>query len=100
MLPSQGVEGYSIPLDTFLGNYVIPPFHNYAYSRDSGAGPGGSSANYTWSRGLGFETSPIKSRRARKKATPSRDSVEVVSSSTGSDIEALRGLKALARANI
>jgi hypothetical protein len=53
----------------FLGKFVI--------IEDSGSGEAGCSKNtseklgkeYAWSRGLGIETSPIKTRSARKKSS-------------------------------
>jgi hypothetical protein len=93
----QTPEEASIALDTFLGNSIIPRTFTWVLSKNSGVGPGGSGTSYSWSRGLGFETSPIKTRSVRKKATLSRDSFEVVTISTGSDTVALRGLKSLAR---
>lgn len=98
LAPPRCKEGGLIPLDTFLGNSIIPPSYSSELSRVLEAGPGGSSTSYSWSRGLGFETSPIKTRSERKKANLSRDSFEVVTLSTGSDTGAFRGLKSLARA--
>jgi hypothetical protein len=46
---------------------------------------------------LGFETSPIKTRSARKQATLSV-TAPVVNSSSTTDSGALRGMKALAHA--
>jgi hypothetical protein len=50
-----------------------------------------------WSRGLGMEISPIKTQSARKKVGQTSSATEQHSNST-SDMGALRGMKALARA--
>jgi len=60
-----------------------------------------SSADPTWSRGLGFEVSPLKTRsahRAHRKAGHSTNPMPMAC--TSSDLGALRGLKSLARAKI
>jgi hypothetical protein len=56
----------------------------------------GTGSSYAWSRGLGFETSPIKTRSVRRKATLSHV-LSDAATTTRSDTGALRGLKALAR---
>jgi hypothetical protein len=57
---------------------------------------GGVGPSYAWSKGLGFETSPIKMRSARKKAILSVIT-HVPLSPTATDSGALRGMKSLAR---
>jgi hypothetical protein len=50
---------------------------------------------YAWSRGLGVETSPIKTRSSRKKSTLA--TVDPSGQISSTDGGALRALKALAR---
>lgn len=56
----------------------------------------GLGKDFTWSKRLGFELSPLKTRSARKKAelTP----LPEVNLTTLTDLGALGGMKALARA--
>jgi hypothetical protein len=51
--------------------------------------------DFVWSRGLGFETSPIKTRSARKKQNKETMSIVPINFI---DCGALRACKALARA--
>jgi hypothetical protein len=91
--------GISVPLATFQGLSVIqPPIQtDLTYTSETGSGVAGTS--YAWSRGLGFETSPIKTRSARKKASLCIDKKDQTISIV-TDLGALRGLKSLARAKI
>jgi len=57
-----------------------------------------SSTDRMWSRGLGFEVSPLKTRSARRKAGTANNPLPTTT--TTFDLEVLRGLKALARAKI
>jgi hypothetical protein len=57
----------------------------------------GSGKDFTWSKGLGFEISPIKTQSARKKAV-SLASTSDLHLSNFTDNGALRGMKSLARA--
>jgi hypothetical protein len=100
LVPLLCEVGDSVPLVTFLGNSVIPPPLATDLSRKLGEGVGGTGSSYVWSRGLGFETSPIKMRSVRKKATLSHVLPDVATITTGSDTGALRGLKSLAREKI
>jgi hypothetical protein len=61
-LPQEA--GVSVPLVTFQGNSIVqPPLQNdLTFTPEIGSGVVGTS--YAWSRGLGFETSPIKTRSA------------------------------------
>jgi hypothetical protein len=92
--------GGSVTLVTFLGNFVIPPSlaTNFSNKLEEGSGVIGSS--YVWSRGLGFETSPIKMRSVQKKATLPHVLPNVVTTSIVLDTKALRGLKSLTREKI
>jgi hypothetical protein len=96
LLPSYKEVLTPTPLPTYRG----PTLHN-SPATDLGLGPAETTStslgkDYTWSRGHGFEHSPIKTRSARRKeGHPPIHSV--VSSNTSTDIGALRGMKALAR---
>jgi hypothetical protein len=57
-----------------------------------------STTDPAWSRGLGFEVSPLKTRSARRKAGATLKPLSTTT--TTSDLGALRGLKSLARAKI
>ena len=57
-----------------------------------------SEKDYTWTKGHGFEHLPIKTRSAHRKEGSS-SSVSAVTSQSLTNIGALRGMKALARAN-
>jgi hypothetical protein len=68
LVPSYREASSPIPLPTFLGRKVT-------YREESSGDPGlvtkegeGIGKDYTWSRGLGYEFSPIKTRSAHKKA--------------------------------
>jgi hypothetical protein len=100
LVPSHCEEGEYIPMDTYLGNSAIHPSITSIVSKNSGAKPKGIDTNYSWSIGLGFETSPIKMRSARKKKYLKHDSYEVDTTSTGSHTGELRGLKSLVRDKI
>jgi hypothetical protein len=91
--------GVSVPLATFQGLSVVQPplLSDLTYTPETGSGVVGTS--YAWSRGLGFETSPIKTRSARKKASLCIDKKDL-SNTIVTDLGALRGLKSLARAKI
>jgi hypothetical protein len=69
MVPLLCEVGDFIPLVTFQGNLVITPSFPTEPACQPGKGNGGFGPSYAWSRGLGFETSPIKTRSARKKAS-------------------------------
>ena len=88
-----------VPLVTFQGNYVIPPPLSTDLSCKPGEGSGGVWSCYAWSGGLGFETLPIKTRSARKKASLPSITPDVNTTSF-SDNGALRGLKSLGREKI
>jgi hypothetical protein len=84
----------SLPI--FQGRNV----YNYGGPGHSGKlhKPGGDlGSDFSWSKGLGFETSPIKTQSARKKASGSLPATVSLPTSV-TDIGALRGMKALARA--
>jgi hypothetical protein len=84
----------------------LPIFSNRAEVADGVQGTSGSDLpisettkdkSYAWSRGLGLELSPIKTRSARKRAGPTLPTASTSIPST-CDLGALRGLKSLARA--
>jgi hypothetical protein len=85
------------PLPTYLGNRVVIP--------SSIIGDLGEASNsetepvkaYAWSRGLGIEYSPIKTRSTRKKLQATVNSPSIVDPSS-SESGALRAVKDLARA--
>jgi hypothetical protein len=71
---------------------------NKVSSLDCQGLPSTSNVDPAWSRGLGFEASPLKIRSARRKAGATTKPQSTPS--TSSDIGVLRGLKSLARAKI
>jgi hypothetical protein len=86
LVPLLREVGDYVPLDTFLGNYVIHPPVASDLSRKPWDRFGGTGSSYAWSRGLGFETSPIKTRSVRRKATLSHvlsDAATTTRSDTG-----------------
>jgi hypothetical protein len=91
--------GVSVLLSTFQGLFVIQPplLSDLKYTPEIGSGVDGTS--YAWSRGLRFETSPIKTRSAGKKSSLCNDKKDL-SNTIVTDLEALRGLKSLAQAKI
>jgi hypothetical protein len=105
---------FGVVLDTLLPSYKevlsptpLPIFRGSSLlnlpSADLGLGSSETSSSladkdYTWSRGHGFEHSPIKTRSARRKEG-NTSKLPVISSHSSSDIGVLRGMKALARAN-
>ena len=98
LLPSYKEVLSPTPLPTYPGSslFKFP-------STDTSLGPSEISStnpekDYTWSRGHGFEHSPIKTCSAcHKKGTSSKYSAN--SSHSLTDIGALRGMKSLAREN-
>jgi hypothetical protein len=85
-----------LPLTTFVGNVPLDRQVDLGVSEAPKLSGSSIVADPAWSRGLGFEVSPIKTRSARRKAgacsyTP--DNLPV----TSSDQRALRGMKSLAR---
>jgi hypothetical protein len=97
LVPSFREATSPIPLPTYLGKEVT---HRAESSGDFGVtncegeetGKG-----FAWSRGLGYEFSPIKTRSARKKAGIN-STFFAQHLSTNTDLGVLRGMKALARA--
>jgi hypothetical protein len=88
---------HPVPIPTYLGKSPIindsrdlPSTSHCDFSSDS------ARKDFSWSRGLGLETSPIKTRSARRKSCTSVTLPTVTSTDT-SDLGALRGIKSLAR---
>jgi hypothetical protein len=88
------VESYVL-LTTFQGKTVITLMGSIEPSFHSGNCVGGVGHSYAWSRGLGYETLPIKTRSACKKATLTTVTLDHTTT-TVSDTGVLRGLKSLA----
>jgi hypothetical protein len=86
-----------IPLPTYLGKIVLGP---KASGENSGCFENTRlelGKEYTWSKGLVYEHSPIKTRSVCRKEGPST-SLTVDFLSPHTDIGVLRGMKSLARA--
>jgi hypothetical protein len=97
LIPTYREALSPIPIPTFQGRSV---YHKLE--------PGGVSGrldksglvlgkDYTWSKGLGFEISPIKTQSACKKAN-NTPSLPMVHQTNLSEFGVLRGMKSLARA--
>jgi hypothetical protein len=86
-------EPRSIP--TYLGRDLIPEISSMEASTSSKFEKPDTGKEQTWSRGLGLELSPLKTRSAREKNGSTFSSS--VSLSTDQDQGALRGMKSLAR---
>jgi hypothetical protein len=85
----------SVSLTTYQGNSILPFLGFTDLVNLSELRCGGVGSSYAWSKGMGFETSSIKTRSARKQATLSV-TAPVVNSSSATDSGALRGMEALA----
>jgi hypothetical protein len=86
-----------VPIPTYLGkSHIICDSRDLPSSShcDNSFDPVGK--DFSWSRGLGLETSPIKTCSARRKTRSSVTHPTVTSTDT-SDLGALRGIKSLAR---
>jgi hypothetical protein len=97
LVPSIKEVQSPITLTTYKGRSVY-----HRPEPDGGAGSSGSlvgvsGKEYTWSKGLGLETSLIKTRSARKKKETSGLITEGTHLPVISETGALRGLKSLAR---
>jgi hypothetical protein len=80
----------------YLGNSILNPSDSMGESSNSLPQIASVGKEFAWSRGIGIDYSPIKTRSARKKAN-----VEVPSttdSTLSTDSGALRAVKAPARA--
>jgi hypothetical protein len=85
----------SIPIHTYLGKNLVQSSGSHS-DRPSSSGVNPSPVlDPTWSRGVGLELSPLKTRSARKKTLTGSSSA--VSTIPVPSQGALRGLKALAR---
>jgi hypothetical protein len=84
----------SIPLPTYQGTYVIHPSSDLPSSSILTIPPG---PDPHWSRGIGLELSPLKTRSARKKSQTGLKAPD--NSAVVTTQGALRGFKALARGN-
>jgi hypothetical protein len=96
LVPSINGNFGSLPIPTYLGKDLVTSSSSKGGSSvTSGVGtdPG---KDPTWSRGLGLELSPIKTRSARKKAGSVGSSSAI--QSVVLDQGALRGMKSLAQA--
>jgi hypothetical protein len=98
MLPTGHRLKKPLPLTIFFGSSPTVRKENKGSTSASQGIPSSSNADPTWSRGLGFEVSPLKTHSAHRKAGDT--SKPQSTPSTTSDIGALRGLKSLARAKI
>jgi hypothetical protein len=87
----------SIPIHTYLGNSIIHPNLPPTIHPSSSNIPSTSEPDPHWSRGIGLELSPLKTRSARKKALSGLKASE--NSATITTQGALRDFKALARGN-
>jgi hypothetical protein len=85
-----------IPLPTFLGNRMVTPSGTLGELDEASNTELEPVKAYAWSRGLGIEYSPIKTRSTRKKQQEKVISTAVVDPSTA-ESGALRAVKALAR---
>jgi hypothetical protein len=87
----------SIPLPTYLGNTIYHPTLPSADHPSSSNMPLPPGPDPHWSRGIGLELSPLKTRSARKKSQTGPKTSGSTTNVTNQG--ALRGLKALARGN-
>jgi hypothetical protein len=97
LVPSYREASSPIPIPTFLGKEVINRAETSGASGASTCVGEDSGKDLAWSRGLGFEVSPIKTRSARKKAGTNL-TFSAHQLSTNIEQGALRGMKSLARA--
>jgi hypothetical protein len=96
LIPSINRDSNPLPIPTFLGSTPVDRSSALGTSKDSqGKGPHIVS-DPAWSRGLGFEVSPIKTRSARRKAGSTNTTSNSLPN-TSTDLGALRGMKALER---
>jgi hypothetical protein len=95
LIPSLRETTSPIPLQTFWGTKV---FVNSGCDirREPNSEGEDQGRKLAWSRGLGSEVSPIKTRSARKKQELCLSTIEQPSTTT-LDLGALRGMKSLAR---
>jgi hypothetical protein len=87
----------SIPLPTYQGNFVFQPTLPSSDHPSSSNLPLPPGPDPHWSRGIGLELSPLKTRSARKKSQTGLKASG--NTTTVTNQGALRGLKALARGN-
>jgi hypothetical protein len=92
----DGVLHPSVPLPVYLGKAVLNEALDGECASSSKIHNISKEKEFVWSRGLGIEVSPIKTRSSRKKGIGGISNSEVKESSTV-DSGALRALKALAR---
>jgi hypothetical protein len=96
LIPFIQDSNASIKLPTYLGKAILDP------TTETGANTSqkhteGDGKEFSWSKGLGIEHSPVKTRSIQKKLVVlSSQSLDSVPSST--DSGALRAMKAMARA--
>jgi hypothetical protein len=96
LVPSYRETTTPIPLPTYQGRNVI---RQEGISSEVGSvGQNGEETGkeFSWSRGLGIEISPIKTRSARRKEGTCSTTI-AIQNSIISDNGVLRGMKSLAR---
>jgi hypothetical protein len=96
LVPSFSESIKPIPIPTYLGKEVVTRTSTTGTHSDPSGDGIATRKEPTWSWGLGFELSPIKTRSSRKKAG-TLDSLPTRQTTTILEQGALRGMKALAR---
>jgi hypothetical protein len=96
LLPFIRDHKSTVPLLVYLGNFVFDDSIGGGKPSTSVSRVEGTGKEFAWSRGLGIEHSPIKTRSSQKKlAGVTNQTCDIDSSAT--DCGALRAMKALAR---
>jgi hypothetical protein len=95
LIPFIRDQNSSVQLPVFLGKSVITPSVGDVEASCSCSLDEKGGKEFAWSRGLGLEYSPVKTRSARKKSFVES---QVTIPGTSTDCGALRALKALAQA--
>jgi hypothetical protein len=85
----------SIPINTYLGKALCQPSPSSSNRPSTSSTKPLPGPDPAWSRGIGLELSPLKTRSARRKTQAGQEALDTSSSST--TFGALRDLKALAR---
>ena len=94
LIPYLHDPSYTVPLLVYLGNSVYKKLSRGGEASTSCQYGEGNVKEFQWSRGLGIEYSPIKTRSARKKCSTS-SSQQLVSVSPSIDSGELRAVKYL-----
>ena len=84
------------PIPTYQGRSVVRRVGSVGDTGTFERSGEGSGKEFTWSRGLGMDISPIKTRSARKKEV-SDYTTPVTLTTNNTDNGALRSMKSLAR---